>query len=253
MKIAELDLESYSDIRKGEMIMKKKNFKKKAIAFVLLLTIFASAFPIRIYANSNELRVGSIVTFGSYEQDDVSLNGSEPIDWYVLYIDDDDTALLLSKYVLASEAFNDSPVAVTWDGCTLRESLNDMFYKSAFSATERDAIVTKIVAAKKNPVYGTSAGEDTEDKVFVLSISEAKKYLKETRLLKGIPTEYAVSCGARKTTDGTCWYWLRNPGEDRSKAAYVTTKVEISEKGVPVDYYDAGVRPAIWVNINKLY
>ena len=231
--------------------MRKMHAKKTIVTMLLSLILIISVLPLGVSATAKELRVGSTVAFGSYEQDDITMNGSEPIEWYVLYTKDD-TALLLSKYALFPSAYNDGAIATTWDKCTLRDWMNDAFYESAFSSTEQNAILDAIILAEKNPVYGTSAGDETVDKVFILSISEAKKYLTDTRMLKGIPTEYAVTCGTRKSDNGTCWYWLRNPGKTRANAAYVTTKATISEAGVSVDYYDSGIRPAIWVSISKL-
>lgn len=231
--------------------MRKMYLKRKIFAVVLLISLLSSALPVRISAERRELRVGSTITFGSYEQDGVTLNGSEPIEWYVLYTDND-TALLITKYALFPGAYNNSWGSLTWDECSLRDWLNDTFYEDVFSSTEKNAILTTALPGETNPVYKTSAGEETEDKVFILSIAEAKKYLNETRLLKGVPTDYAVACGTRKSEDGTCWYWLRNPGKTHTKAAYVTTDVTISELGAQLNYYDGGVRPVIRVATSKL-
>lgn len=231
--------------------MRKMHAKRTIVTMLLSLILIISVLPLGVSATAKELRVGSTVAFGSYEQDDITMNGSEPIEWYVLYTKDD-TALLLSKYALFPGAYNDSGKASTWDKCTLRDWMNDIFYETAFSSTEQNVILDTILVGEENPVYGTSAGDETLDKVFILSISEAKKYLTDNRMLKGIPTEYAVTCGTRESDDGTCWYWLRNPGKTRANAAYVTTDVVISELGVPVNYNDSGVRPAIWVSTSKL-
>lgn len=231
--------------------MKRMLFWRKAIIIVLALTMMVPVFAVGVNADSKNVREGDTITFGSYEQDNLTMNGAEPIEWYVLYVKDDQ-ALLLSKYALFNGTYNVSWASTTWDKCTLREWLNDDFYESVFSSDEQKAIVTASVTAEKNPVYRTSAGYDTEDNVFILSISEAKYFLKEKRMLEGIPTEYAAANGTRVSRDGTCWYWLRNPGEDRTKAAYVTTNVTINEKGGKLNYSDGAVRPAIWVDLSKL-
>lgn len=231
--------------------MRGARFWKKAVAAVLLLTMIVPMFAVGASANSKDVRVGDTVYFGSYEQDDIVMNGDEPIEWYVLYIKDD-LALLLSKYALVSGAYNVSWASLTWDRCTLREWLNDDFYESAFISSEKDAIVTASLSAEKNPSYKTSAGDDTEDYVFILSISEANHFLQEERMLKCVPTEYAITNGTRQNKDGNCWYWLRNPGEDRTKAAYVSMDVTINEKGAPLNYYDAGIRPAVWVDLSLM-
>lgn len=235
--------------------MKRMRFLKKTVVTILALAMLIPVLAVCVSAASKdeELKEGKVVTFGAYEQDNVTLNGDEPIEWYVLYVDDDEEqALLISKYILFCGTYNDSWASKTWDECSLREWMNDVFYESAFSEDEQEAIKTTIVTKEKNPVYRTSAGEDTEDNVFILSIGEAKKFLKDEKLLKGIPTEYAAANGVRVSKDGTGWYWLRNPGKDRTMAAYVKTEVKINYKGVSLNYSDGGVRPAIWVDINKL-
>lgn len=50
---------------------------------------------------------GSTVTFGSYEQDGNKLNGSEPIEWYVIS-KDGNTAYLYSVYCLDCKPYNNS-------------------------------------------------------------------------------------------------------------------------------------------------
>ena len=231
--------------------MKTSNSFRRVIAVTLMLAVMVPLFMVWACADSNDIKPGTVVTFGSYEQDNIIMNGTEPIEWYVLYAKDDQ-ALLLSKYALFSGAYNDDPVATTWDGCSLRSWMNDVFYEAAFTSQEQKAILTAIVTAEKNPVHSTSAGDQTEDKVFLLSISEAKKFLTDKKLLKGVPTEYAVSNGTRVTPQDTCWYWLRTPGKTRAEAAYVTTEIKINQTGVPVSFYDSGVRPAIWVDLTML-
>ena len=54
---------------------------------------------------SSTVRIGDIVTFGRYEQDNNLDNGPEEIDWIVLDIQGD-KALLLSKYGLDAKQYN---------------------------------------------------------------------------------------------------------------------------------------------------
>lgn len=68
------------------------------------------------------------------------------------------------------------------ENCSLREWLNEEFYNSAFSNSEKEQILSVTVPADKNPEYDTNSGNDTEDKIFLLSVSEAKKYLGKKRL-----------------------------------------------------------------------
>ena len=58
----------------------------------------------------------------------------------------------------------------------MRKWLNDEFFETAFSAEEQGRIPTTLVTAEDNAEYGTEAGNDTTDKVFLLSVSEVETY-----------------------------------------------------------------------------
>ena len=64
------------------------------------------------------------VVFGSYEQDNDLLNGSEPIEWQILESDGNST-LLISRYVWDYQPYNTERVDVTWETCSMRQWLND--------------------------------------------------------------------------------------------------------------------------------
>lgn len=216
----------------------------RILSIVLILTL---VLPMMTNPALADYRKGDIVTFGSYEQDSHTSNGAEPIEWYVVYANDT-KALLVSRYCLFSQPFNDTWGELKWDSCTLRDYLNDDFYYEAFSSSERSAILSTTLLAEDNSEYHTDGGEDTTDKVFILSADEAKKYLNTEKLLKGVPTKSAIEEGARRTGSGTCWYFLRTPGSTHTRAAYVSTETKIVMAGVLMTYADCGVRPAIWVS-----
>ena len=56
---------------------------------------------------------GETVELGSYEQDNNTNNGAEPIEWIVLFVDGDN-ALLVSKYVLDAQPFSNYSPSATW-------------------------------------------------------------------------------------------------------------------------------------------
>lgn len=115
--------------------------------------------------------VGDIVYFGSYEQDNDLENGTEPVEWYVLDKTDGE-ATLLAVYLLDCKSYN----GATWENCTLRSWLNDEFYNTAFSMEEQAVIVDAKVVNENNPLYNTEGGNDTADKVWLLSLGEIEKY-----------------------------------------------------------------------------
>ena len=109
---------------------------------------------------------------------------------------------------------------------------------------------TVTVSADKNPEYSTNPGKDTQDQVFLLSITEANKYFSSDRARQCEPTYYAVDNGAWESNSGNCWWWLRSPGIDQNRAAGVRNVGDVYEYGFSVFYDDAAVRPALWIDPN---
>ena len=120
------------------------------------------------------MKVGDIITFGSYEQDNNLENGAEPIEWQVLDVQDG-KALVISKYGLINKAYNTVWTHVTWETCSLRKWLNNEFINEAFGVEEQKMIVTTKLSNPNNSEYGTNGGNDTEDKVFLLGIEEGRE------------------------------------------------------------------------------
>lgn len=74
------------------------------------------------------LKVGDIVQFGRYEQDNDLENGPEPIEWRVLEIKDQ-AALLLSRSILDLKNYHYRDAATSWMNCTLRKWLMKILWK----------------------------------------------------------------------------------------------------------------------------
>ena len=214
-----------------------------------------------------EAKVGSYVTFGSYEQDNDSSNGKEDIEWLILDYDAVNNRLfLLSRYGLDTKPYNISSTKVTWETCTLLNWLNGEFLNDAFSAVEQSVIHTTLVdnsASQGNRKWSTYGGSKTRDQIFLLSYAEVNKYLsvassisKNTKL-RVAPTAYAINEGAyksseNKTTDDSAagWWWLRSPGDSQDNAASISIGGSLYSYDVR---YDSGcVRPALWVDLDSL-
>ena len=194
---------------------------------------------------------GNYVTFGTYPQ---TKSGTDqtPIEWLVLE-SDGETALLISRYALDAEPYNNKLIDTTWEKCTLRRWLNNDFYNRAFSAEEKKTILVSDVSADKNPRHDTDPGNATKDLAFLLSIVEAKKYFanKEARMCAA--TDYAIKQGTYTnsgyTVDGrkACWWWLRSPGRSGDNAAYVNTDGSIFSNDVYRS--SCAVRPCVRVRL----
>ena len=200
-------------------------------------------------------KVGDIVYFGTYEQDNDTTNGKEDIEWLVL-AKENNRILVVSDKALDCKPYNQSRDYVTWETCSLRNWLNNDFINAAFTAEERAKIPTVTVSADKNLEYNTNPGNATKDKVFLLSIVEAEKYFTSDEARMCVPTEYAISNGAytsgsyTKGGKATCWWWLRSPGCNRNYAARVNLFGSVIRFGDIVDYDSDAVRPAMWITID---
>ena len=195
--------------------------------------------------------VGSIVTFGSYEQDNNLENGKEPIEWIVLDVQDG-KSLLISRYALDSQRYNTENKAVTWETCSLRKWLNDSFLRGAFSTEEQAKIPTVTVTADRNPNYSTDPGKDTQDRMFMLSIPEVNCYFTSNEARQCKPTAYATSKWRNVNREnGNCWWWLRSPGIYSNRTVYADYDGVVIINGNYVDYDYYAIRPALWINLDS--
>ena len=192
----------------------------------------------------------SIVTYGTYEQDNNPSNGAEPIEWIVLKRDDDNV-ILISKYGLETTlSYNTEYTNVTWKKCTLREWLNDNFFNVAFTVEEQMKLITTDVKADKNPKYDTNTGSDTQDKVFLLSVDEVNQYFDTDDERICMPTKYAVANGVKTDDSGACWWWLRSPGSLTTNAANVYYDGSVDCIGHYVNSESGAVRPVIVLRLS---
>ena len=197
-------------------------------------------------ASVQQYKVGDIIKFGSYVQD---YGWKDPIEWQVLDIHDG-KALVISKYGIDYKPYDTRYTDVTWETCTLRKWLNDIFMHFAFSKSERARILSVRVPADKNPKYSTNPGNATQDQIFLLSISEAQKYFGDSPARKCKPTAFAKSNGAWSSSEGNCCWWLRSPGRSQNNAAYVNDDGDLFEFGNLVYRAYFPVRPALWIDLN---
>jgi len=194
-------------------------------------------------------KVGDKVVIGKYEQDNKTDNGEEGISWIVLAVQDGKT-LLISEKVLEAKPYNVKKVNVTWEKCTLRKWLNEDFFNSAFTSKEKKSIIETTVKNSDNPKYGTPGGNDTQDKLFLLSFGEAKKYLKNQDAYKAKGTAFAKKNGLKVVKEslyaGNSGWWLRSPGLYPYDAGYVNYDGLVYNE-LYVSYKLFGARPAMWL------
>ena len=201
-----------------------------------------------------KLPKGSIYFLGGY-------------DWRVLDVQNG-KALLLIEQELASRQYHRSKESITWENSTRRKYLNNEFY-DIFSDEEKEMIAETRVVNNNNPWYGTDGGNDTIDRIFLLSIEEVMYYLGDSGDLssrKGWYWEdgkYMLKDGKgwlvndgynservlKDMRGGSVWWWLRSPGGIGSYAAFVYNDGSINLNGNRVDVGSYGIRPALWINL----
>ena len=193
--------------------------------------------------------VGDIISFGSYEQDNNASNGKENIEWIVL-AKENNQLLVTSLYALDCQPYHTAKSNETWETCSLRKWLNETFLNDAFSMEEQNRLVVTTVTADANPSWTTPQGNDTNDRVFLFSSSEATQYFASDKLRKCAPTAYAIAQGA-DTNDSNCWWWLRTRGGgDPCQSVRVTNGGSVENRGVSVDTTNVAVRPVLWIKLD---
>ncbi|MCL1874895.1 MAG: DUF6273 domain-containing protein [Synergistaceae bacterium] len=217
--------------------------------------LFAALVTVLVFAACTQASpiVGEIIQFGEYE-------------WIVLDVLDD-KALILTKDIIERHVYNDEQANVTWETCDLREYLNGLFLQ-IFKKEEQEQIIETKVSNPDNLWYGTNGGNDTNDRVFLLSIEEVDKYFgdsgdylnkrRKDKLPDGnwglVDDGYNLSNEndsdrIAKHEDAISFWWLRSPGNDVNCAATICNEGYVYVYGHFVFYSDGGVRPALWLKL----
>ena len=103
------------------------------------------------------MQVGDKILFGNY-------------DWQVLDIQND-RALIITENIIEQRPYHNAYVGITWTDCSLRKYLNGEFY-DRFNKDDKSRICPVINKNPDNQWYGIKGGEDTRDRIFLLSIEE---------------------------------------------------------------------------------
>lgn len=225
-----------------EQLQKKQKAKKagKGLALLAAALIVAAFFlspqwntiwtklMIKVEASSQtklpslkEAKAGELVEFGGYQ-------------WYVLDKQEESATLILNKAVdvedLRYRPYHDTQEDVTWETCSLRSWLNGEFLTGFFSEKDQEKILLTDVTNEDNEAYGTDGGNDTQDKVYLLSEKEAEQY---QDILKKIGLAF----------------WLRTPGNSPDTAAYLSVRPRIMDYGYPVSSPNLYTCPVIRVAV----
>lgn len=217
----------------------------------------------------------------------------EPIKWRVLSTDGNKALLLTDRPIEGNIPFNTQKIDfmenLTWEICTLRSWLNGYdgsynsnnedysksnFLNKAFTKEEQNALVETLVINDENteiePEFVENAGNNTNDKVFVLSMQEVKNPdygfsedigipddvdVDKTR--QALNTDYAECyMSAYKDIFKETWWILRTKGDTTSCITQVLPSGVIDIYG-PSGYeskyfhHNYTIRPALYLDLSK--
>ena len=210
----------------------------------------------------------SNVYFGNYPQSKNQGGGYkvEPIKWRVLQNTDGKVFLMADK-LLDSQFFDDARHR-TWDESNVRAWLNGYegynntgFINKALSSDEQKSVAITVVQTPKNPTYDTPGGEDTSDRIFLLSAPEvtdtdsgfnSDPSVKDDAR-KGVFTDYSASLPA---SNSECVWTLRTKGENSGLQVTVHGDGSFSFGGIGIsDAYSAfpkPIRPALKIDLGSV-
>ena len=213
------------EVKNGEKVTKPDTPTKDNCIFVKWTTDqagnnkydFESAVngDITIYAQWVALpAVGSSVNLGTYPNDyEIASNRGKAVAWKVLAIDDaEKRVLLISQNILKGQMSYSAPEIQTYlNGFISNYGLNDVS-------------VCNVDVTSETTTVGSGA-----DKLFLLSKTEAEN-----------KSYFADDAARIATYNGSAIEWWVRP--------YNGTNYAVHDIGDVFTYYNAGVRPAMWVN-----
>ena len=231
-----------------------------------------------IYNEMKQLEIGDNLVFGNYSlpgncyPNDCKVNS--PILWQVLD-KDHDRLLLLSRYMLywtfydgSATLFSPSP-ETDWEVSTIRIELNGECFNSWFSVEEQAIIPETLHFMDENPQYHTSSGDPTFDRLFLLSLEEANKYLgvnlnplsdSEESCPNTAAIAYMIMADPplEESEYDTevfphCFpWWLRTTGIDAAHVVCINDLGHADFEGITSDADEVGIRPAMWIDLGCL-
>lgn len=258
-----------NNYNKAVSLMKKGEYKKAADYFTKLgeykdckdkiseCRVLASGGK-EMYEKIQAAKQGNKLVFGKFEQDADLTNGEEPLEWTIL-AKEGNKVFITTNFAIDSNSYTtEDAEGYTWDKSTIRKWLNDDFLKNAFTEEEQKSIIkTHLLPEIANEETTTVKANPTDDKVFLMSIEEANRYMpateeeeaKKNRVnsRKLYPTQYAISRGIYTVSTGCCWWWLRDVSINGNTGINVRTNGIINAGDNSFTSNVGGIRPCMWL------
>ena len=204
----------------------------------------------------------------------------DPIRWRVIGLEGS-AACLMADRLMDCRPYHTENGPVTWESSSIRSWLNSYpaeensagidyrgkgFLDMAFDAEQQKALIRTPVENRPNGLYGTGCGSDTEDYLFLLSSDEV--FSSDTAARNGFcastdyddpakrfrSTMYAKCMGSWWSPvngyRGNSFWFMRTGGYTRESVTYTCDFGYIYQRGTIATCEDAGVLPAVWIDLN---
>ena len=182
----------------------------------------------------------------------------DKIKWRVLSVEEG-KIFLMADQTLDAQPYSLSSNKLTWETCTTRTWLNDYFLSMAFTSSEQNEIPLTSLKNDDSLEYGTSGGNDTDDKVFLLAESDlytenavsygflSDKKIDNARNSYGSAYAKAMGLTFNNNNKEVCW-WTRSPGQTKYNPIRVVWPGGLSSNGYSVN---DGIRPALYLDLSS--
>ena len=183
----------------------------------------------------------------------------DPIRWRVIGLEGS-AACLMADRLMDCRPYHTGNGPVTWKSSAIRSWLNGYpaeensagidyrgkgFLDTAFDAEQQKALIRTPVENRPNGLYGTDCGNDTEDFLFLLSNDEVFSSDTAARA-KCMGAWWSSVNGYR----GNSFWFMRTCGYNRESVTYICDFGYIYQRGTISTCEDAGVLPALWIDLN---
>ncbi len=205
------------------------------------------------------MNIGSTIHFGGYL-------------WKVLDIKKRQT-LIITDQIIEQRDYRNKKEPVTWETSEIRHYLNNDFIEK-LPLNDRNRIISTKNRNADNPWYGCHGGDDTVDKIFLLSLDEVVRlYFGNSSRLLDYPKPNQRYWFDRKDgnnekrkalfMESNWWWWTRSPGKNNGVAVYVhgDGNIGIQGNGISKTSFNTlhyftksnkgGLRPAMWIDMES--
>ena len=178
-------------------------------------------------------QAGDEITLGTYEQDNNTSNGAEPIEWTVLY-NRNGLVYAVSKEILDAQQFN----TANGDGSTLKQWLKEDFYKAAF-ADIGDGFINKVGLLSVDDVSENREYANTEPEWTAYAMSKDPDQGYDAGYMWWLDGEYFHGYGdvdvlMSVCTENGAYLYNSCPVTD---VCGVRPAITIDASGADIDYY----------------